>query len=87
MNIETKIELKVYELVQNILCLDNQEKIYPNTRLVDLGADSLDMMELMITIEEEFDLGILDATIPDNEESLTIRDLVNLTIKEIRKKF
>ena len=87
MNIETKIELKVYELVQNILCLDNQEKIYPNTRLVDLGADSLDMMELMITIEEEFDLGILDAAVPDNEESLTIRDLVNLTIKEIGKKF
>jgi len=87
MNIETKIELKIYELAQNILCLDNQEKIYPNTRLVDLGADSLDMMELMITIEEEFDLGILDAAVLDNEESLTIRDLVNLTIKEIGKKF
>ena len=41
----------------------------------------------MMTIEEEFDLGILDAAVPDNEESLTIRDLVNLTIKEIGKKF
>ncbi len=40
----------------------------------DLGADSLDMVELMMTVEEEFDI-----TIQDNDAHLfkTVGDVVN----------
>ena len=39
----------------------------------DLGADSLDIVELVMTIEEEFDLEIPDS---DAEKIVTIGDVV-----------
>jgi len=39
----------------------------------DLGADSLDMVELMMAIEEEFDISIPDS---DAEKASTVNDVV-----------
>lgn len=36
------------------------EKIKPNARFSDLGVDSLDMAELIIEVEKEFDVTISD---------------------------
>ena len=44
----------------------------------DLGADSLDIVELVMAIEEEFDIEIPDG---DAEKVVTVRDVVDY-IKE-----
>ena len=51
----------MFEKLCNILAEQfgvEQETIKPETTFVeDLGADSLDLVELMMSIEEEFDIG------------------------------
>lgn len=57
----------------------NEEGIKPESKFIDLGADSLDMVELMIDFEKEFFITIPDndaeklITIDDAEEYLKIR--------------
>lgn len=49
--------------------------INENTSITeDLGADSLDMVELMMTVEEEFDITINDS---DAHLFKTVGDVVN----------
>ncbi|NBU19820.1 acyl carrier protein [bacterium] len=67
----------VEERVRNIICDQlavEQEKITPTASFVDdLGADSLDIVELVMTMEEEFDLDIPDE---DAEKMKTVGDVV-----------
>lgn len=52
-----------------------EEKVQQNTKIrEDLNADSLDMAELAMGFEEEFDLEISDA---DMERISTFRDIVD----------
>lgn len=59
----------VFEKVRALLAeqLDIEEdKISEGTDIIeDLGADSLDVVELMMTLEQEFDLVIADESIHD----------------------
>src|SRR5262245_12811760 len=48
------------------------------TRLGDLGADSLDLVELVMEIEEEFSVSLPDESI---DESLTIGRLINMLMR------
>ena len=53
----------------------SQEDIKPETHFTnDLGADSLDMVELIMEFESEFKVTIPD---DDTEEILTVRDAEN----------
>jgi acyl carrier protein len=59
-----KVAASVMERVKDIVA-DNlgvdREKITPDTSFVnDLGADSLDTVELVMELEEEFDINIPD---------------------------
>lgn len=67
----------VEERVSNIICDQlavEKEKITPTASFVDdLGADSLDIVELVMTMEEEFDLDIPDE---DAEKMKTVGDVV-----------
>ena len=49
-----------------------------NSRLQDLGIDSLDIVELVMALEEEFDMEIPDS---DAEKVVTVGDVVEY-IKE-----
>ncbi|MEX0792798.1 MAG: acyl carrier protein [Pirellulaceae bacterium] len=52
------IEERVIEIVASQLGVD-KEKVTPQSSFVnDLGADSLDMVELVMELEEEFDIDI-----------------------------
>jgi acyl carrier protein len=54
------IEERVIDIVAEPLGVD-KEKISPETSFVnDLGADSLDQVELVMELEEEFDIDIPD---------------------------
>ena len=51
---------RVIEIVAEQLGVD-KEKVNPETHFVnDLGADSLDTVELVMELEEEFDINIPD---------------------------
>ncbi|HDY89581.1 MAG TPA: acyl carrier protein [bacterium] len=55
------------------------EKVTPEATFVDtLGADSLDSVELIMTLEEEFNIEITDE---DAEKLLTVQDVIEY-IKE-----
>jgi acyl carrier protein len=54
------VEQRVIEIVSEQLGVD-KEKINTDTSFVnDLGADSLDTVELVMELEEEFDISIPD---------------------------
>lgn len=67
----------VEERVRNIIC--DQLAVEPDkvqqaaSFIDDLGADSLDIVELVMTMEEEFDLDIPDE---DAEKMKTVGDVV-----------
>ena len=59
---DPEIEAKVKQIIIDELGVDEAE-VTPNARFIDdLGADSLDTVELVMEFEEEFDI-----TIPDEE--------------------
>jgi acyl carrier protein len=41
-------------IVEQLAC--PKEKVTPDAKFVDLGADSLDTVEIMMALEEEFDI-------------------------------
>lgn len=54
------VEERVVDIVAEQLGVD-KEKIKPESNFVnDLGADSLDTVELVMELEEEFDINIAD---------------------------
>lgn len=56
---------KVVEILANQLGVD-EKKIGPNTNLAtDLGADSLDLVEILMSLEDEFAVSIPDEVIPE----------------------
>jgi acyl carrier protein len=67
----------VQEKVRKIVCeqLDVAEKdVVPDASFVDdLGADSLDQVELIMAMEEEFDISIPDE---DAEKIVTVKDAI-----------
>lgn len=67
----------VFDRIKAILCeqLDVEEdQVTMDANILDdLGADSLDIVDLVMTLEEEFDLEIPDERI---EELKTVGDLV-----------
>ncbi|HEX8362339.1 MAG TPA: acyl carrier protein [Longimicrobium sp.] len=67
------VEQKVKEIIINELGVE-QEKVTPEARFVDdLGADSLDTVELVMAFEEEFGMEIPDE---DAEKLQTVGDAI-----------
>ena len=63
---------KVTDIIANQLGVD-REMITPEAHVVDdLGADSLDIVELVMALEEAFDLEIPD---DDAEKIRTVQDI------------
>lgn len=73
-----KIEERVIEIVCEQMGA-SRDKITPETSFIqDLGADSLDTVELVMEFEDEFDLNIPDE---DAEKIQTVGDAIHY-IKE-----
>ena len=65
---------KMKEVIASVLNVDPEEIRMETTFTEDLGADSLDVVDLITTIEDEFDLSIPDEAV---EEIKTVGDIVN----------
>ncbi|MEW9096803.1 MAG: acyl carrier protein [Clostridiaceae bacterium] len=65
----------IFEKIRNIICDQlnvEEEKVTLETSFEDLGIDSLDLFQIVIEIEEEFNVQIEDA-----EMIKTVSDAVN----------
>lgn len=73
----------VYERLKKIVVEQlrvEEEEITPSTSLTDeLGADSLDLLELIMKIEDEFSNRSAKVDIPDQdaEKILTVQDAID----------
>ncbi len=71
---DQEIENKVKQIIVDELGVDENE-VTPNARFIDdLGADSLDTVELVMRFEEEFGIEIPDE---DAEKIQSVRDAYN----------
>lgn len=71
---ESSIFIKVREIVAEQLDVDLNKVTLDANFAIDLGADSLDTVELVMAIEEEFDIEIPDQ---DAEKIATLQQAVN----------
>ena len=67
------IEERVKSIICDQLAVESEKVIQTASFVEDLGADSLDIVELVMTMEEEFDLDIPDE---DAEKIKTVGDVV-----------
>jgi acyl carrier protein len=65
------IEDKVKKIIAEKLGVDLTEVVPEASFVDDLGADSLDLVELIMSMEEEFDIDIPDE---DAEQMATVKD-------------
>ena len=69
--------MDIFEQIKKILCdqldLDEEQVTEDSEVIGDLGADSLDIVDLVMTLEEEFDTEIPDE---DIENLRTVGDIV-----------
>lgn len=70
---DEKIFEKVKTIVVEQLGINEAEVTAEASFVEDLGADSLDVVELIMALEEEFDLKITDE---EAEQLATVRDAV-----------
>lgn len=75
MAVETmELETRVTDLIVEQLGVSKEEAALKASFIDDLGADSLDIVELVMSLEEEFDVEIPDE---DAEKIQTIGDAVS----------
>jgi acyl carrier protein len=72
--VEKTVERRVIEIIVEQLGVSEEEVTMEASFIDDLGADSLDLVELIMAMEEEFSLEISDE---DAEKILTVQDVVN----------
>lgn len=68
------IEEKVKQIVAEQLGVDEAQVTENASFMDDLGADSLDTVELVMALEEEFDVEISDE---DAEKIQTVKDAIS----------
>lgn len=73
------IEQEMIDIIVEQLSVE-KEKVVPNASFVDdLGADSLDLVELIMAMEEGFDIEIPDE---DAEGISTVQDAIDYVNKQ-----
>jgi acyl carrier protein len=72
--VEKTVERRVIEIIVEQLGVSEEEVTLEASFIDDLGADSLDLVELIMAMEEEFGVEISDE---DAEKIQTVQDVVN----------
>lgn len=71
---------KLKVIISEVLSVDTEEISLDTTFIEDLGADSLDVFQIITGIEEEFDIEISNE---DAEQIITVGDAVEQIKKVI----
>jgi acyl carrier protein len=72
--VEKTVERRVIEIIVEQLGVSEEEVTIEASFIEDLGADSLDLVELIMALEEEFGIEISDE---DVEKIQTVQDVVS----------
>lgn len=72
---EKRIEERTMKLVEEHLGLAPGYAKVEHKLTIDLGADSLDLLELVMVVEDEFGIEISNE---EGEACLTVQDIINL---------
>jgi acyl carrier protein len=72
--VEKTVERRVIEIIVEQLGVSEEEVTIEASFIEDLGADSLDLVELIMALEEEFGIEISDE---DAEKIQTVQDVVS----------
>ncbi|KAK7282118.1 hypothetical protein RIF29_10670 [Crotalaria pallida] len=74
---------KVVEIVKKQLALPPESVLTPETTFIELGADSLDTVEIVMNLEERFGINVED----ENSENITtVQDAAELIDKLVQMK-
>jgi acyl carrier protein len=74
MSSESEISERIKKVIVEQLAV-NEEQVVPAASFIDdLGADSLDIVELIMALEEEYEIEIPDE---DAEKILTVKDVTD----------
>jgi len=76
----TELEEKVLKIVAEKLSIDIKSVTIASRFQEDLGADSLDVVELLMEIEEEFGVSISDE---ESEKLVTVGDAVRFISEKL----
>jgi len=68
------VEDKVKKIIAEKLGVDSEEVVPEASFVDDLGADSLDLVELIMSMEEEFEIEISDEAA---EKLVSVKDAIN----------
>lgn len=68
------VEDKIKKIIAEKLSVDIAEVVPKASFIDDLGADSLDLVELIMSMEEEFDIEISDE---DQEKLRSVKDAID----------
>ena len=79
---ETEIFAKVKEAVSSTLKTEGKEISIEARLIEDLGGDSLDMLELIMSLEEKFEIEVPDE---DSETIHTVRDVVEYVKRRLQE--
>lgn len=77
-----EIEVRVKKIVVEQLGVKEEEVTTDASFVDDLGADSLDTVELVMALEEEFETEIPDE---DAEKIITIKDAVSYIVDRMER--
>lgn len=72
------IEEKMADIIVEQLSVDKEKVVAGASFVDDLGADSLDLVELIMAMEEEFDVEIPDE---EAEKIATVQDAIDYVNK------
>ena len=79
---DMELEAKVIEIIVEQLDVDREQCVPEASFLDDLGADSLDLMELIMEMEENFGVEISDEEL---QNLRTIQDVIDyIRIREVK---
>jgi len=76
------VEQTVKDVIANALYVSHKEVVPEANFVDDLGADSLDAVEMIMALEEEFDIVIPDE---DAEKLTTVQEAVDYVEKKVDK--
>jgi acyl carrier protein len=79
-NFPASVQNRVLSVVRSVLQENSiVADVHPESRLVDIGLDSMDMVELMLKVEAEFDLTLPQPEItPENFQSVKTLEVMIL---------
>ena len=78
-----ELEAKVINLVAETLTVVKDRVSLDTDLREDLGVDSLDLVDLVLAVEQEFGIEVRDEDIGENIR--TVRDIVDLLEKYLRE--